>query len=94
VFLGAGFLLTDRDIEHQHEVPVSLIFKGQPVPCAFKMDFLVERQVVVEMKAVDRLAPIHTAQLMNYMKLSGCRVGLLFNFNSEVLIHGMRRIVL
>jgi GxxExxY protein len=89
-----GIELTDRNVAYQHEAPVSLSYKGREVPGCFRIDFLVENRVVVELKAVEKLAPIHTAQLMNYQRLSGCRVGLLFNFNVEVLMHGMRRIVL
>ena len=54
---------------------------------------LVEDQVVVELKAVERLEPIHEAQLLSYLKLSGCKVGLLINFNVKVLKNGIRRLV-
>jgi GxxExxY protein len=55
---------------------------------------LVEGQVIVEIKTVDRLQPIHQAQLLSYLKLSGCQVGLLINFNVKVLRNGIRRLVL
>ncbi len=54
---------------------------------------MVEDKVVVEIKAVERLEPIHEAQLLSYLKLSGCEVGLLINFNGKVLKHGIRRLV-
>ena len=59
----------------------------------YRLDLLVEGEVIVEIKAMDSLAPIHEAQLMSYLKLSGCRVGLLINFNVTVLKDGIRRIV-
>ncbi len=86
--------LNDRGIEFEREVPLSLEYNGRIVRDVYRIDFIVERQVIVELKSVDRLAPIHTAHLMTYQKLTNCRVGLLFNFNTEVLIQGMRRIVL
>ena len=58
------------------------------------MDFLVEEAVIVELKAVDRLEPVHTAQVLSYLRLSGCKVGLLINFNVKWLMdHGLKRIV-
>jgi len=61
--------------------------------CGYRLDLLVEEAVIVEVKAVDRLAPIHKAQLLSYMRLSGCKVGLLINFNVKVLKDGIRRVV-
>ena len=89
-----GIELNDRNITFEREVPLSLVYNGKVVPDVYRIDFIVQGKVVVELKSVDKLAPIHTAQLMTYQKLTRCRVGLLFNFNTEVLIHGMRRIVL
>ena len=86
--------LSDRAVCFDREVPLSLEYNGKIVRDVYRIDFIVERQVIVELKSVDKLAPIYTAQLMTYQRLTRCRVGLLFNFNTEVLIHGMRRIVL
>jgi len=61
--------------------------------CGYRLDLLVEEAVIVEIKAVDRLAPIHKAQLLSYLRLSGCKVGLLINFNVKVLKDGIRRVV-
>jgi GxxExxY protein len=58
------------------------------------LDLVVEQRIVVELKAVDRLEPIHTSQVVSYLKASGLRVGLLMNFNSPVLKAGLRRVVL
>ena len=79
-------------IARQVELPV--VYKGQHVECAFRMDIVVEGQVLIELKAVETLLPIHEAQLMTYLKLSGIRVGLLMNFNALTIKAGLiRRIV-
>ncbi len=76
----------------QTEVPV--VYKGQRVDCAFRIDILIEGRVLIELKAVETVLPIHEAQLMTYMKLSGIRVGLLINFNVRTLKDGLiRRII-
>jgi GxxExxY protein len=61
--------------------------------CGYRLDLLVERRVVVELKTVSALAPVHLAQMNTYLKLSGCEVGLLINFNVARLTDGLRRIV-
>ncbi len=88
-----AFELTQRGlaIERQKELPV--VYKGLNIKCGYRMDLLVEGQVVVELKAVDKLEPIHEAQLLSYLKLSGCPVGLLINFNVRLLKQGIRRLV-
>ena len=86
--------MTRCGIEFEKELQVPLVYKGTIIPNCYKIDFLVARQVVVELKTADRLAPVHTAQLMTYSRMTKCRVGLLFNFNVDVLISGMRRVVL
>ena len=86
--------LTDQGICFEREVQVPLIYKSRTIPNLYKIDFFIEHKVIIELKAIDKLAPIHSAQLMTYLRMTGSRVGLLFNFNVDVLIHGMRRIVL
>lgn len=78
-------------VERQKELPV--MYRGVKLDCGYRIDLLVEGAVVVELKAVERLEPIHEAQLLSYLKLSGCKVGLLINFNVRVLTHGIRRLV-
>ncbi len=79
-------------ITTQAEIPV--VYKGQRVDCAFRIDILVEGKVLIELKAVETVLPIHEAQLMTYMRLSGIRVGLLINFNVRTLKDGLiRRII-
>ena len=78
-------------IERQKALPVT--YRGVHVDCGYRIDLLVEGLVVVELKAVERLDPIHEAQLLSYLKLSGSRVGLLINFNVKMLKEGIRRMV-
>jgi GxxExxY protein len=86
--------LTQRGIhvERQKELPV--IYGNVRLDCGYRIDLLVEGIVIVELKAVDELAPIHEAQLLSYLKLSGCKIGLLIHFNVEILKDGIRRRVL
>ena len=79
-------------VERQKALPVK--YRGVKVDCGYRMDLLVEEKVIVELKAQDRLEPIHKAQLLSYLKLSGCKVGLLINFNVKVLKNGIPRLVL
>ena len=83
-----------RGLRVEDEVAVPLLYKGAPVPCGFRLDLVVQDTVVVELKAVERLLPIHEAQLLTYLKLSRRRVGLLINFNATPLRSGFRRLVL
>ena len=69
-------------------------FKGVKLDCGYRADLIVRGKILVEIKAVDQLAPIHDAQLLSYLKLSGLKVGLLVNFNERMLAHGVRRKVL
>jgi GxxExxY protein len=78
-------------VERQLAMP--LVFQGERLECGYRLDLLVEGRVVVEVKAVARLAPVHFAQMMTYLKLSGCEVGLLINFNVTRLKDGVRRVV-
>jgi GxxExxY protein len=73
---------------------MSVVYKGTILDCGYRLDILVERCVIVELKVVERLEPIHAAQLLTYLKLSGHRVGLLINFNVQLLRDGLRRLVL
>ncbi len=68
-------------------------YRDVMLDCGYRIDLLVEEKVIVELKAVERLEPIHQAQILSYLKLSGCKVGLLINFNVKVLKNGIRRLV-
>jgi GxxExxY protein len=78
----------------RHEVGVPVVYDDIRFDAGFRLDFLVEEKVVVEIKAVDAIHPVHEAQLLTYLKLSDRRVGLLINFNVPVLKSGIRRMVL
>jgi GxxExxY protein len=78
-------------IERQKALPVK--YRGVHLDCGYRIDMLVENQIIVELKAVDRLEPIHEAQTLSYLKLSGLPVGLLLNFNVTQLRRGIRRLV-
>jgi GxxExxY protein len=86
--------LSLRGIPFQFEVKLPIIYKGMKVDAGYRIDVLVADAVIVEIKAVEKLLPVHQAQLLTYMKLSGKRVGLLINFNVELLKHGLLRRVL
>jgi GxxExxY protein len=75
------------------EVPITLEYKCLLVECAYRIDVFVNRQIVVEVKAIDALKWVHEAQVLTYMKLSGARHGFLFNFNSRRLREGMHSYV-
>jgi GxxExxY protein len=76
------------------EAPVPLVYKGQNLPCAYRLDLLVAGTVVVEVKAVEHIIPVHEAQLLTYLRLGGWQVGLLINFNVPLLRDGIVRRVL
>ena len=79
-------------IEQQKALPIE--YRGVKLDCGYRIDLLVEGVIVVELKAVDRLEPIHKAQILSYLKLSGCKIGLLINFNVTLLTKGIKRVVL
>jgi GxxExxY protein len=70
-----------------------VIYKGVHLDVGYRLDVLVEGKVIAELKPVEQLLPIHEAQLLSYLKLSGCHVGLLINFNVPILKQGIRRLV-
>lgn len=77
--------------EHEWEVPV--IYRNETV-ARHRIDLFVEKKIVMEVKAIERFAPVHTAQVLNSLRLTGARVGLVINFNADQIRHGIRRIVL
>ena len=78
-------------VERQVSVPVK--YKGECLNCHVKLDLLVERTVIVEVKTVEKVIPVHRAQLLTYLRLQKLWLGLLINFNVEVLRHGVRRVL-
>jgi GxxExxY protein len=101
--LGAGLLesayeaclcyeLRKAGLQVEQQKPVPLIYEEVKLECAYRMDLFVEHQVILEIKAVDTLHPIHATQLLTYLKLSNCKLGLLINFNVQHLKDGIKRI--
>ena len=83
-----------RGLPFRRQVELPVHYKGVTLSCGYRMDVVVDEKVVLELKAVDRLLPIHEAQLLTYLRLSGIGIGLLMNFNVVVLKEGLVRRVL
>ena len=86
--------LSQAGLRFAREVPLTLTYKAVNLPCVYRIDFLVEDSLVLELKSVDRFEPVHKAQLLTYLRLSGKPVGLLLNFNQARLIDGILRMAL
>jgi GxxExxY protein len=86
--------LKEAGIVFERQVPLALVYKTVKLDCGYRMDIVVERALVLEIKAIERILPIHEAQMLTYLRLSGIKVGLLMNFNTVVLKDGLRRFVL
>lgn len=82
-----------RGIQFQRQLPVPLNYKGRLVEVGFRADVLLDGKLLIELKAVDELQPIHRAQVITYLKLLNLPLGLLINFNSTLLKHGLRRVL-
>ncbi len=92
ICLEHELLKTGHRVERQKVLPV--IYDDIKLDAGYRIDLLVNQQVVLELKAVDELAPIHQAQVMTYLKLSGLKVGLLLNFNVKDMKRGIKRIIM
>ena len=88
-----AYELIQREMKVEQQKPLPLIYRDVQLDCGYRIDLLVDDAVIVEIKSVDSLAPIHQAQLLSYLKLSGCEVGRLINFNIKLLKQGMVRMV-
>ena len=104
-YLGPGLLesayeeclsyeLNHAGIVHRRQAPLPIVYKGIRLDCGYRMDIVVENALVVEIKTVEQVVPLHEAQILTYLRLSGIRVGLLMNFNAVVLRNGLKRFVL
>jgi GxxExxY protein len=87
------FELSERGLKVIADEPIPIFYKGRPLNGKYKIDLLVEDAVVVELKAVEAVLPVHCAQVLTYLRLTEKRVGLLMNFNVSYLRQGVRRIV-
>jgi GxxExxY protein len=86
--------MSQHALGYSRQVPLGLTYKGLLVEAAYRVDLLIENRLIVELKTVERILPLHEAQLLTYLKLSGLKVGLLLNFNVHLLKDGIRRMVL
>ena len=82
-----------RGIEFQRQVPLPVQYRGLNLDCGYRLDILVADSVIIEVKAVTKVLPVHRAQLLTYLKLTRLRLGILLNFNVDVLRHGVYRII-
>ena len=88
-----AFELVKLGFKVEQQKPLPLKYKEVQLDCGYRHDLVVEEAVIVEVKAVDQLAPIHDAQLLSYLRISGKSVGLLINFNVRILKNGLKRLV-
>ncbi len=102
--LGAGLLestyeeclckeLEMRDIKFERQKPLAVVYKGITLECGYKLDIVVEDKVILELKSVNKVEPIHEAQLLTYLKIADLKLGILMNFNVVILKDGIKRIV-
>jgi len=97
--LGPGLLeclcheLSQDGLVFKRQVPLPVVYKSVRLDCGYRLDIVVENKAIIELKAVERLMPIHEAQLITYLKLSGIPTGLLLNFDTAVLREGIRRLM-
>jgi GxxExxY protein len=88
-----GHELRLRGVKHQLQLPVPLNYKGIRIEIGYRADVVVEEKLLVELKAIDQLLPIHTAQVITYLRLKKFPLGLLINFNEVLIKHGIHRIL-
>jgi GxxExxY protein len=89
-----GFELESAGLAVERQKAVGIQYRGHTLECAYRLDLLVNRAVVVEVKSIESLHGLHTAQLLTYLRLTGCPLGLLINFNTPLLRDGIRRVIL
>lgn len=85
--------LANREVRAERQVSILLEYKNVPLDGSYRLDILVENEIIVELKAIKALLPIHTAQILSYLRLADKRLGLLMNFHEPVLYRGIHRFV-
>lgn len=88
------FELSEMGLLVETQVPLPIVYKEVKLDCGYRIDLMLERKVIVELKVADALNDVHLAQMLTYMKLSGCKLGYLINFNVKQLKSGIKRVVL
>jgi GxxExxY protein len=86
--------LTLRGIRFERQKALPVVYKDVKLECGYRADLLVEGRIIVELKSIEGFAPVHEAIVLTYLRLSGCRLGLLVNFNVPILKDGLRRYIL
>jgi GxxExxY protein len=89
-----AYELNNRSLPFERQKPIPVIYGEVRLECGFRIDLLVNDEVVVELKTVENVLPIHEAQILTYLRLSGCRKGLLINFNVPMLVDGIKRFII
>ena len=82
-----------RRVGFQRQVALPVQYRGLNLDCGYRLDILVKQSVIIEVKALAKVLPVHRAQVLTYLRLTGLRLGLLINFNFDVLRHGVYRII-
>ena len=85
--------LAKAGLKVEQQKPLPIVYRGIKLECAYRLDLMIDNEVIVEIKSVEKLLPIHQAQLLSYLKLSECKVGLLINFNVKMLKNGIKMVV-
>jgi GxxExxY protein len=88
-----AFELADRGLSVRRQAPMPIVYKSVKLEAGYRIDLVVQSLIVIEVKAIEQIQRIHQAQVMTYLRLSGCRVGFLMNFTVPVFKNGVRRIV-
>jgi GxxExxY protein len=85
--------LTMRNVIFERQKPIPVVYKGAKLDCGYRADIVVLGRIILEIKAIASIAPVHDAVMLTYLRLSGCKIGLLINFYSPVLKDGIKRYV-
>lgn len=88
-----AYELNQRGYKVEQQKPLPMMYKEIKLDAGYRLDFLINEKVIVEIKSSDKIVPVHDAQILSYLKLSGCKVGLLINFNVKLLKQGIKRFV-
>ncbi len=86
--------LAERNVRFRRQVALPIMYKGVTLDVGYRLDLIVGDAIIIEIKAIDALSRVHEAQLLTYLKLSGCRIGFLMNFNAALFKQGLKRLVL
>ena len=85
--------LETREISFSRQQALPVVYKGKKLECSYRLDIVVNNNILLELKSVEKLLPIHEAQILTYLKLSGMKTGLLINFNVKLLKNGLKRLI-